>query len=122
MPDDIAADLNRIANNTMTLPRVIYGLYAIAVVTGFPMLIGLIVAYVARRESPDWLASHYSFLIRTFWYGLVLMVVGGLTFILGVGMFILGLMPIWYVVRIVRGAMLMENQQPVPDPKSWLFS
>ncbi|MBL4692030.1 MAG: hypothetical protein JKY92_01715 [Magnetovibrio sp.] len=120
--EDFSAELNKISKNKMTMPRATYALYAIAVVTGVPMLIGLIMAYLAKSDVPAWLETHYSFLIRTFWYGMVLILIGFLTFMLGVGMFILGLMPIWYVVRIVRGWMLLENQQPIPNPKSWLFS
>jgi len=120
--DDFAEDIGKLAKNPMTMPRVTYALYAVALVTGIPMLIGLIVAYVARSEAPAWLQSHYNFLIRTFWYGLVLIAIGILTWIFAVGMFLLWLLPVWYVVRIVRGWMLLENQKPVPNPESWLFS
>ena len=119
---DFAEDIGKLAKNPMTMPRVTYALYAVALVTGIPMLIGLIVAYVARSEAPAWLQSHYNFLIRTFWYGLVLIAIGILTWIFAVGMFLLWLLPVWYVVRIVRGWMLLENQKPVPNPESWLFS
>lgn len=114
-------DLSDVLSHPLSMPRLTYVLYAIASVTGFPMLIGLILAYVARGEAPSWLQSHYTFLIRTFWGGLLLILVGVLTFVFGVGMFLLWVLPLWYVIRIVRGWMLLENRQPVPNPESLLF-
>jgi len=120
--ENLAEDLKSMSKNPMTMPRATYILYAIAAVSGFPMLIGLVLAYVARGDAPMWLQSHYTFMIRTFWYGVALIAIGLVTFIIGVGMFLLWILPVWYVVRIVRGWMLLENQKPIPDPESWLFS
>ena len=94
--DDILDDLTDLAKHPMTMPRVTYGLYAIASVSGFPMLIGLILAYLARGEAPQWQQSHYSFLIRTFWYAVILVIVGFMTvWFLGLGLMILWLLPLW---------------------------
>ena len=114
-------DLSDVLSHPLSMPRLTYVLYAIASVTGFPMLIGLILAYVARGEAPLWLQSHYTFLIGTFWGGLLLILIGVLTWIFGVGMFLLWVLPLWYVIRIVRGWMLLENRQAVPNPQSLLF-
>ena len=114
--------VTKMFEHPMTWPRVTYGLFAVALVTGIPMLVGLIVAYIARAEAAPWLRSHYNFLIRTFWVGLALIAIGVLTWIFAVGMFLLWILPLWYVVRVVRGWMLLENQKPVPHPESWLFS
>lgn len=118
---DVASDISDALKHPLTMPRVTYGLYAIAAISGFPMLIGLIVAYIARGEAPPWLESHYTFLIRTFWLGLLLIGVGIVTWIFAVGVFVLWILPLWYVIRIVRGWMLLENRQPVPNPESLLF-
>jgi len=114
-------DLSDVLSQPLSAPRLTYALYAIASVSGFPMLIGLIVAYVVRGEAPSWLRSHYTFLIRTFWGGVLLILVGFLTWIFGIGMFLLWVLPLWYVIRIVRGWVLLENRQPVPNPESLLF-
>lgn len=108
-------------DDALTMPRITYGLYAIALVSGIPMLIGLIVAYLARGEAPSWLRGHYTFLIRTFWIGLLLIGVGVVTWIFGIGMFLLWVLPLWYLIRIVRGWVLLENRQSIPDPDSALF-
>jgi|GEM_PF-462203 len=114
-------DVKGFVNTPLAMPRLTYALYAIASISGFPMLIGLILAYVARSEASPWLHSHYTFLIRTFWGGLLLILVGVLTFVFGVGMFMLWVLPLWYVIRIVRGWVLLENNQFIPNPKSLLF-
>lgn len=115
------SDVSDVINHPLTMPRITYGLYAIAAVSGFPMLIGLILAYVVRTEAEPWLETHYTFLIRTFWVGLVLIGIGILTWIFAVGMFLLWILPLWYVIRIVRGWFLLENRQRVPNPDSLLF-
>jgi len=119
--EDVLDDLAGLAKHPLTMPRLTYALYAIAAISGFPMLIGLILAYVARSEAPEWLHGHYTFLIHTFWFGLLLIAVGVLTWIFAVGVFLLWILPLWYVIRIVRGWVLLENRQPVPNPESPLF-
>jgi uncharacterized membrane protein len=55
-----------------TLPVVIYALHIAGVATGgVTCLIGAILAYVSRKDAPEWLASHYEFQIRTFWLALM---------------------------------------------------
>lgn len=118
---DVFENLQHLAEHPMTWPRVTYGLYALSVVSGFPMLVGLIVAYVVRDAAPAWLQGHYTFLIRTFWYFVVLAIAGVATWFLGVGLLLLWLLPIWLGIRVIRGWLLLENRKPVPDPQSWLF-
>jgi len=51
-----------------TLLGITYGLYAIGLVMFWPAFIGLVVAYVKRGDvAANFLASHYGWLIRTFW-------------------------------------------------------
>lgn len=114
-------DMDSVLSHPLTMPRITYGLYALAAISGFPMLIGLIVAYIARGEAPDWLKGHYTFLIYTFWGGLLFIAVGIVTWIVGVGMLLLWLLPLWYVIRVVRGWIWLENRQSVPNPESLLF-
>lgn len=120
--DDLGNQFSGMMRNPMTAPRAAYVLYALAAVSGFPMLLGLIVAYVARSDAPLWLQSHYTFMIRTFWYFIALVMIGmALAFFL-VGFMLLWVLPLWLVIRVVRGWLLLENRKPVPDPESWLFS
>ena len=119
--DDLGDQMAGAMRHPMAMPRVAYGLYALSVVSGFPMLVGLIVAYVARGEAPAWLQSHYTFLIRTFWLFIALVCIGMVLAFFLVGFLLLWVLPLWVVIRVVRGWMLLENQKPVPNPESWLF-
>jgi len=119
--DDLGEDVSRMLRHPMTWPRAAYVLYALSIFTGVPMLIGVIVAYVARGEAPAWLQSHYTFLIRTFWYFIALFAAGAVLVVIGVGLIVLWVLPLWVAVRVIRGWLLLENAKPVPDPESWLF-
>ena len=59
----------------------VYILYIISIFVelsihfGLAAIIGVIVAYVNRRDSPAWVKNHCSFQIRTFWIGLFFLTV-----------------------------------------------
>ena len=50
---------------------VTYGLYGLGLLLMWPALIGVIIAYVKRHDVPELLASHYRWLISTFWWWLI---------------------------------------------------
>jgi len=51
-----------------TLLGISYGLYALGLVMFWPAFIGVVIAYVRRADSEGtFIASHYRWLIRTFW-------------------------------------------------------
>jgi uncharacterized membrane protein len=56
------------SSREFTLLGITYGLYAIGLVMFWPAFIGLVIAYVKRGDvAGTFLASHYGWLIRTFW-------------------------------------------------------
>jgi uncharacterized membrane protein len=120
---------------SMTL--VIYALFGVAAVTGlassgFPLIapltgivgiIAIILAYVKRGEAAGtWLASHYHWLIRTFWYSLLWGIIGAVIFVVllivligpVIGYVIWVATTIWVLYRLIRGYMLFNASQPVP--------
>ncbi|MCR4379069.1 MAG: hypothetical protein NUV50_13365 [Rhodospirillales bacterium] len=119
--EDLGRQVSGLMRHPLSMPRVTYALYAVSVVSGFPMLVGLIVAYVVRGEAPHWLQTHYTFLIRTFWYFIALVLIGVALAFLLVGFMLLWLLPLWLAIRVVRGWLLLENKKPIPNPESWLF-
>jgi len=57
------------SSREFTFLGVTYGLYTIGLALFWPALIGLIVAYVKRSDvAGSFLESHYTWLIRTFWW------------------------------------------------------
>jgi len=63
------------SSQAFTLVGISYGLYGIGLFAIWPAVIGLLIAYVRRRDVPELLASHYRWLIGTFWWWLVAWVV-----------------------------------------------
>ena len=116
---------------------VIYALYGVAAVaglisSGFPLIapffgvlgiIALIVAYARRGEAAGtWLASHYRWLIRTYWFSLLWACVGMLVMVT-LGLILIGIpiaygiwiaATIWVVYRLLRGYGLFKDGRPIP--------
>ena len=59
-----------------TLAIVVYLLYGVGYFTGISALIGVIIAHVKADETDPVLWSHYQFQVRTFWVGLLYLVIG----------------------------------------------
>jgi uncharacterized membrane protein len=105
-----------------TLPVVIYALQIAGVATGgLSCLIGAILAYVSRKDAPDWLTSHYEFQIRTFWLALLFSVISGVLTTVMVGIVMLVAVGLWVVVRGVVGLSTLLKGQPYPTPKNWML-
>lgn len=105
-----------------TMPGVVYGLHIAGVVTGgMTCLIGAIIAYVSRKDAPEWLASHYDFQIRTFWLAIGFSIVALLLTPVGIGIVLLPAVGVWLVVRGVVGLSNLLKGQPYPTPKNWMI-
>lgn len=108
--------------SVQTTVKVVYLLLAVNILIQFLGIIGVVIAYMNKDDAPAWLQTHYQFQIRTFWIGLLLMLAGGLLWMLGIGAFILLFWVIWLVVRCVKGIKYLDQHQPHPNPTTWLFS
>ncbi|HTR57422.1 MAG TPA: hypothetical protein VMM27_04535 [Casimicrobiaceae bacterium] len=121
----------------ITATLVVYALFGAAAVVaiashGFPPiaplggivgLIGIIMAYVKRGDAAGtWLASHYSWLIRTFWFSLLWGCIGAIIFVL-LAIVVIGIIigaaiwiatALWVIYRIIRGYLLFNDSKPVP--------
>jgi uncharacterized membrane protein len=86
-------------------------------------IIGVIVCYVKRDEARNtWVASHFTWLIRTFWWSLLWTVVG-LCILVTLGLILIGIpiafgiwfvSAIWVIYRVVRGYLLFKDSKPIP--------
>ncbi|HTS22302.1 MAG TPA: hypothetical protein VMN79_10890 [Casimicrobiaceae bacterium] len=117
---------------------VVYLLFGIAAVVpllahGFPLvlplfgvlgIVAVVIAYVKRSDAAGtWLASHYRWLIRTFWFSLLWGVIGGIIAALLWWLLLLGVLigygiwiatTIWVLYRLIRGYLLFKENRPVP--------
>jgi len=125
------------SQSLISMTLVVYALFGVAAVaglasSGFPLIaplmgivgiIAIILAYVKRGDAAGtWLASHYRWLIRTFWFSLLWGCVGAIIFVL-LAIILIGLVvgyviwvatTIWVIYRLIRGYVLFKDSQPVP--------
>lgn len=102
-------------------PTIVSLLYLAGFVTGVSAIVGVILAYVWKGEAgPDaWVQSHYAYLIRTFWIGLIGSVVGVLLTVVLIGVFILLGTAVLVIARSVMSLLAAQKHQPMPNPDSW---
>jgi uncharacterized membrane protein len=112
---------NELSRDETRPPQIIYALYLAGLVTAnITLLIGVIIAYVYRREAAPWLQQHYRYLIRTFWIGTLYACIAFLLSIFMVGIIIWPLLAVWLGVRCVMGWISVRKGQPPARPSSWL--
>ncbi|MGS0467578.1 DUF4870 family protein [Cobetia marina] len=118
-PDhDIANQQPSISNK---MPQIIYILYLVGLVFGATGLIGVVLAYVYRKDSPKWMKSHYQFQIRTFWIGLLYILIGAILSMIFVGWIVLIFWWVWLALRSVKGMQTFDQGRPHPNPTTWMF-
>jgi uncharacterized membrane protein len=130
---DIATDRQ---HEDRVLPAVVYGLYLLSIPSVWvAVLIGLLVAYANRDTAGPRMATHYQFMIQTFWksiwwfiVGWVLILVGGVFSVLLIGIpvliagiLILAALHIWFYGRCLIGLLYLVQDQAYPRPDAWLF-
>ena len=123
-----------------TYNHITYLLYILSYFTaGLLWIVPIFMNYAKRRDADGtWLATHFDWQIKTFWYSIVWFVIGVLIVIFalggfGVGMFadsgniaissvlfaslgfiMMGFTFIWHLYRIVRGWIALTDGRPVP--------
>ncbi len=100
-----------------------YVAYLLGFITGgLGALIGLVIAYMKRPEVVGtWRESHYTWLIRTFWIGLLASFFGVITTFILIGIFVLFATFVWVVIRLVKGWMSYSREEPIRDPENLFF-
>lgn len=101
------------------LTTVIYALYALGFLTGgFTWLIAIIVNYVKKEDvAHSWVASHFRWQIRTFWFGLFWNTLGVLVGVIGVGFIIMTAAAVWIIYRITKGWLRLNDGRPMYEAK-----
>ncbi len=105
-----------------TTPRIIYALYLAGIIIPFVSIIGVVMAYVNKDDAPEWLQSHYQFLIRTFWIGLLYVAIGAILSIILIGYLVLLFWVVWIIVRCVKGMKYLDAQQAHQNPTGWMLT
>jgi uncharacterized membrane protein len=129
MPETFEANtsgIGRDVKDQVGLVHINYGLHALAPFTFWTLaIVAVIIGYVKRPDvAGTYLESHYGWLSRTFWWGIlwailawsIFWVLGLLT--AGIGMLVLWVLPVavfvWYLYRVIRGWLRLSEQKPAP--------
>lgn len=97
-----------------TVTTVIYALYAASLVVGITYLVAIVMNYVKRSDvAGTYLESHFRWQIRTFWYSLLWSILGVITFIFVIGWFVLIANLLWFIYRIVKGWLRLNEGKPM---------
>jgi uncharacterized membrane protein len=98
-----------------TVATVVYALQAAGFfLGGITWIIAVIVDYVKRDDARGtWLESHYRWQIRTFWFGLLWGVIGGVLVVVVIGFGVLAADAIWIIYRLVKGWLRLAERREV---------
>jgi uncharacterized membrane protein len=97
-----------------TLVLVSYVLHLVGSIAGVTSIIGLILNYLKRGQSGEVLDSHHRWMISSFWWALLWVVIGCILIFVLVGWVVLFVAWIWYIYRHVRGLIAFVNGERMP--------
>lgn len=124
----------------VTYNHITYLLYILSYFTaGILWIVPIVMNYVKRHDAHNtWLATHFDWQIKTFWYSIFLFVIGmlliafavgglgisvmtesnhlaiGSVLLTGLGVLIIVFTFIWHLYRIIRGWIALTDHRPVP--------
>ncbi len=102
-------------------PTIVALLYLGSFVFGITAIVGVVLAYVWKGESREaWEASHYQYLITTFWIGFIGMLVGAILSVVVIGIFIILGALVLVIIRSVLSLVNAQKREPMPKPDTWL--
>lgn len=103
------------AEHERTVTLVAYALHLFGATCGLPSIVGTVLNYVRVNRYGGFYDSHHRFMIRTFWWALLWMVIGCVTiWIFGLGWAVMFVTWIWYVYRHIRGLVALLNGETMP--------
>lgn len=133
-------EINEQGQFMITYNHITYLLYVVSYFTaGLLWIVPIFMNYIKRGDAEGtWLATHFDWQIKTFWYSIVFFIIGIAIVVfslggLGIGVFaesthiaagsfglftiglmILGLTVVWHLYRIIRGWIALADKRPVP--------
>ena len=111
-PSASKTELDRAKKVTMA----VYALRAASFVLGVTFIAAVILNYIKKEDvQGTWLASHFRWQIRTFWFTLLWGAIGAITILAGIGFTILGITTIWFIYRIVKGWLRLSEGKEMYD-------
>lgn len=96
----------------------IYILYFLGFATGVSAAAGVYIAHNKQFEMEPLWRSHIDYLIRTFWIGLAMLVVGGILSIVLIGWLVIIAWTVWTLFRCIKGVIAALEDRPIEDPQT----
>jgi uncharacterized membrane protein len=101
-------------NSLKTVATVVYALQAAGFFLGITWIVAVVIDYVKKEEvAGTWLESHVRWQIRTFWFGLLWGVIGGVLTLVLIGFVVLFADAVWIIYRIVKGWLNLTENRPM---------
>jgi uncharacterized membrane protein len=115
-----AAPPNNPLSDERQMALIVYIAYLAAF--AFPPLAiaGVVLAYVNRETAPDWLKSHDTVQIYTFWIGLLFCFASFVLCFVLIGFLLIFATMAWYVIRCALGINRLMLREAYPNPTSWI--
>jgi len=101
-------------SESMTVPMIVWGLYLVALFTALAILVGVIVAYIARGGAGYVERTHYASQIWAFWLMLFWFALGWILHFVLIGYLIWAVLRLWLFVRSLRGLVLASRGHLAP--------
>jgi uncharacterized membrane protein len=121
--------------SVLSVAHLVYALHTLAIVVGIvgaatvigsfvgslPSIVAVILNYVKRGDARGtWIASHYRWQIRTFWFTLLWALIGWALVITIIGAVmgvpVLIALTLWLIYRIGRGWLRLRDRRPMYTP------
>ncbi len=104
--------------------HIVYGLYALSLVTALPSILGAILVFLKREDMRgSWLESHATWQIRTFFIMLISSILSAAmaaTFILiPFAALLAGVTWLWFAYRTIKGWLKLSDDAPVANPEAF---
>ena len=106
--------------------KAVYILYIVGwAIPIIAQIVGVIFAYVNRDSAPPWLQTHYQLQIRTFWIGVLFLLISWAiiwaTSVILIGGILMLLTLIWMTIRCAKGLKELFEGEPYENPETWLW-
>lgn len=93
--------------------------YLLHVVAPFTLwtaaIVGVIIDHLKINETQNlFIRSHHRWLIHTFWWGFLWLVVATVLMWVLVGFLVYLVVAVWWLYRVVRGGLSFIDRQPMP--------
>ena len=117
MSDSNSPSIGKDASERRVVMHILYGLHTLAWLSaGTFAVVALIVNYIQRGEENDpVIIGHHNYMIRTFWWTLLWLVLCSWLWLLFVlpGVVAYAIIGLWYLYRCIRGWVRMNDGKAI---------